>query len=106
MKAKFRRAGLSELVDTESSSSPSSPFVSPMTAYSQNSGSKVTARSFSPDRSLFNKRDDMNSSTPIRESRSNSQSSPNRSPNRSVNGSVNGTPSRSVNWLAEIVDGF
>jgi hypothetical protein len=106
MKAKFRRAGLSELVDTESSSSPSSPFVSPMTAYSQNSGSKVTARSFSPDRSLFNKRDDMNSSTPIRESRSNSQSSPNRSPNRSVNCSVNGTPSRSVNWLAEIVDGF
>ena len=102
MKSKFRRAGLSELVDTESNSSPSSPFVSPMTAYSQNSGSKVTARSFSPDRSLFNKRDDMNSSTPVRESRSNSQSSP----NRSVNGSVNGTPSRSVNWLAEIVDGF
>jgi hypothetical protein len=100
MKAKFRRAGfLSELVDTEGSSSPSSPFVSPMTAYSQNSGSKATARSFSPDRSLFNKRDDMNSSTPIRE---NSHSSPNRSPNRSVNG----TPSRSVNWLAEIVDGF
>ena len=103
MKAKFRRAGLSELVDTESSSSsPTSPFVSPMTAYSQNSGSKVTARSFSPDRSLFNKRDDMNSSTPIRESRSNSQSSPSRSPSRSANG----TPSRSVNWLAEIVDGF
>jgi len=94
MKAKFRRAGLSELVDTESSSSP---FLSPMTAYSQNSSNKVAVSAFSPDRS--HKKDDMNSSTtPIRESRSNSQSSPSRS--------VNGTPSRSVNWLADIVDGF
>lgn len=101
MKSKIRRAGLNDLID---STSNNSPFVSPMTfeTYSNSNNSNPNTE-FSPNRLPLNGRSnfgDLNLAvTPTRENRSSSSHS---SPNRSVNG----TPSRAINWMSDIVDGF